>query len=295
VLDGGAAALADGRIDQIHRDRMGSVALRDQVRGGLARALTGVATAAHGRSPGFFTDLLVPIAVSGIPDQIALLLELIPNNSQDSYWWAWREALKHLPLTARQKLIEALLAGDVPIPLREVILSGWEPDLSATIASAVEANNSLRAAIEKLAAVAEASAREFALGVLARIADLRAAELLLAFAISEPALRPRVGRVLVDARWPRLEGARWPGMSPAPQAVTSIRKRLLSLTADPEPSLRHWAASVLADIDASVDGEFPLEEPRHPHLASGIPWPFRATFSSQSSDHEMQTGRPTTS
>jgi hypothetical protein len=225
-----------------------------------------------GRSLWLPADLLVPIAVSGIPEHVLLLLELVPNSPQDSYWWAWREALKYLAPAARQQLIESLLTRGVPAALREVIMSGREPDLYATIAAAVARSTSLRMAVESLAASAEASSRGFALGVLEQIGDVRTAELLLERAMSEPGLRPRVRRVLVNARWPRADGGGWPGNSP-PHAVTSIRKRLLSLTADSEASLRHWASGLLADIDASVGGAFPPDEPRHPDLSSGIPWP----------------------
>jgi hypothetical protein len=230
-----------------------------------------------GRSPWLFADLLVPIAVSGIPEQVSLLLELMPNSARDSYWWAWREALKYSAPAVRQQLIAALLAGGVPAPLLEVIISHREPDLSATIAASIEASSSLRRAVESLVASADPSSREFALTVIENIGDLRAAESLLALAISEPNLRPRVGRILVGTRWPRPEGERWSTIS-APHAVTSIRKRLLSLTVDTDESLHQWAASVLADIDASVEGAFPMDEPRHPDLPSGIPWPVaRAT------------------
>jgi hypothetical protein len=95
---------------------------------------------------------------------------------------------------------------------------------------------------------------------------------LLRFAAAHPDLRVRIGHMLVDTRWQRAEGGRWRSIA-VPHATTLLRQSLLRLTCDPDETLRDWAVSVLFDLDASVDGEFPVEEPRHPDLTSNIRWP----------------------
>jgi hypothetical protein len=229
------------------------------------------ALAADARTRWRLGDLMVPLSVSGIPEQISLMLELVPDQSRDSYWWAWVEALRRLPRTAQHALVHSLLSGTALGTVGPAIASRAHSDLGTTIAAIVAGNSGLRDAVEALARSDE-QARDFCRAILAQIADVQAAELLLSIAVSEPTLRPLVGSVLVGARWARSGGRTWPGMS-APRSVASIRKRLLGLTVDPELSLRQWASRVLADIDAAVDGAFPADEPRHPDLASGISWP----------------------
>jgi hypothetical protein len=219
-------------------------------------------------------DLLVPIAVSGISDQISPLAELMPGSAQEQYWWAWREAFRYLSLARRLQLVEELLSRGLPEALREVILERRQPDLSAMLAETVEASESLRAQIEALATSEDARMRQFALILLSNIGTRQASiESLLALAVSQPDLRDRIGHMSIDTRWQPPEGGRWRGIA-VPHATSFVRKKLLHMTVEPDAALRHWAVKVLYEIDASVDGEFPVDEPRHPDLASNIRWPF---------------------
>jgi hypothetical protein len=235
---------------------------------------------AEGRLPaGAVADLLVPIAISGIPEQVELLRELVQETPQDSHWWAWEAAVEYLPLAAMQKLIEGWLAeGAVPPAVLRVIEPPRRGDVGATFAAAIAASRHLRETIESRAQAADGNPLgEFARLILARIDDLAAVELLVRLGVSEPSLRSEVGRAVAAVRWPREKGG-WAGGG-APRAVPELRQQLLSLTAAAERAVAEWATQLLSDIDASVEDSFPLDEPRHPDLGSGIGLVGGAAFS----------------
>jgi hypothetical protein len=224
-------------------------------------------------TPVFAENLLIPIAISGIADQISLLTELMPRNVLDQHWWAWREALRYLSPNSRIQLVQTVLSSGVPAGLRDVILKRHEPDLSAMLAECVEASESLRSSIEALVNGGDPQTQQFALSLLSNVGARPAAvDSLLRFARAHPGLRVRIGHLLVDTRWQRPEGGRWRSIA-VPNAATYVREKLLQLTQDDDVALRDWAATVLSDVDASVDGEFPPAEPRHPDLSSNIRWP----------------------
>jgi hypothetical protein len=92
-------------------------------------------------------------------------------------------------------------------------------------------------------------------------------------------LENRVQRSLIS--WRTIEGAvtehvpseHWRGaFEVLPVAATELRRKLLAMTTDGGP--RDAAARVLREIDRVRDENgAPEEEPRHPDLASGKPWP----------------------
>jgi hypothetical protein len=129
-----------------------------QLAGGRVREVCG-----EGAAHAIIETLLVPIAISGIADQISLLIELMPRQAQDSYWWAWRQAFQFLSREAQIRLCEALLSSAVPQGLRDVVLQNRERDLSAMLAESVEASPSLRRAVEALMNSDDASMRQFGL------------------------------------------------------------------------------------------------------------------------------------
>jgi hypothetical protein len=219
-------------------------------------------------------DIVVPLAVSAVPQRVELLLEALPDSNNDSYWYEWAQAIGLLPPGDQRKVVEALLT-DVKWTNGRTQATFRGHGVMEVLVPVVQADDSLRRTLKLAVCSASPSPmRDFARHLLVAMGDLDSAMTALPAALADAALRPLAEAAIRHARWyQHPDHRRFPDHN-APQALTAVRRLLLNTAYRGDEPSREWARRLLVQIEAELEGSYPVEEPRHPDLASRLPWPF---------------------
>jgi hypothetical protein len=218
-------------------------------------------------------DILVPLAVTAISQRIELLLDALPDLNNESYWHEWAHAVGLLPQGDQREVLEALLTDSKWTDGRAGPAFPGQ-GIMEVLVPIVQGDDSLRRTLKLMAFSDSASARrDFARQLLVAMGDPDSAMAALLAALGDPALRPLAEVAILHARWhPHPDHRRFPDHN-APQALTAVRGLLLDTACRGDESTREWAKRLLVQIEAELEGFYPVEEPRHPDLASRLPWP----------------------
>jgi len=231
-------------------------------------------------------DVLVPLAASALPNRTELLLDLLPSSGNDTYWYEWVHALSLLPASDQRDVVRALLTnkkwtdGATQHAVRDRSLVG-------SLASIVKEDESLRQTITS-AAHAETALpiRNLARHAIVAMGDPKSTMTMVEAALADPTLRSLAEAAIHNARWrPHPDQSNFPDYS-APQALTNVRKLLLHTAHWGSESSKEWARRVLLEMDSRLEGSYPVDEPRHPDLASGLAWPMAVSAAA------LSTGSP---
>jgi hypothetical protein len=217
------------------------------------------------REPHFLEEMIRACQSVQTPEIEEALFKLAENDAAFYDNRAWRDAVRRRgTLTAARRYLDLVMEGKIDCR------DGWRT--SQEIAGLLNTHAELR---------------DYAYGQLKDGTSPKTA--LLANAVAEGddpdkllllvEIEHRLQRSLIS--WRTIEGAvtehvpseQWRGaFEVLPVAVTELRRKLLAMTTDGGP--HDAAARVLREIDRVRDENgAPEDEPRHPDLASGKPWP----------------------
>lgn len=223
-------------------------------------------------------EILVPLAASAVPERIALLLEAFPDSNNDTYWHEWTTALGLLPAAGQRAIVEALITNPKWTASRthaEFRVHG----VMDALAPVIQSDASLRQRLNDVVRLdSDLPMRTFARHLLIAVGDAESAKTALDAALAHPTLRSFAEAAIRRARWySHPDRRRLPDYN-VPQSLAPVRARLLEVAHHGEESERAWATRLLSMIDSQVEesGSYPIDEPRHPNLASGLPWPIVA-------------------
>jgi hypothetical protein len=220
---------------------------------------------ARQRKPDFLEEMIRACEAVQTPEVEGALLKLAESDTAFYHNHAWREAVRR-----RGTLTSARIYLDLVVEGKIDGRGGWHT--SQEIASLVNMHSELR---------------EYVYGLLKDGTSPKAE--LLAIAVAEGddpdgllllvELENKLGRPLIS--WRTIQRAiskqvpseHWRGaFDVLPVPATELRQKLLARTTDGGP--HDAAAKVLREIDRMRDENgAPEDEPRHPDLASGKPWP----------------------
>lgn len=218
-------------------------------------------------------DIVVPLAVSAAPQRVELLLELLPDSSNDSHWHEWAHAVALLAPRDQRNVVEAMLTNDKWMG-GQTQLALHVDSFTEVLVPVVQTDKSLRRTL-KLAAFADSATptRDFARYLLVAMGDPDSAMTALQAALLDPTLRPLADGAIRRARWHRHSNhRRFPDYS-APQALTPVRRLLLDTAYHGDESYREWARRLLVQLEWELQGSYPIDEPRHPNIESRLSWP----------------------
>jgi hypothetical protein len=228
------------------------------------------------REPYFLEEMIRACEAVQTPEIEEALFKLAENDAAFYDNHAWRDAVRRQgTLASARRYLDLVMEGKINGR------DGWRT--SQEIAGLLNAHSELR---------------DYAYGVLKDGISPKA--VLLANAVAEGGdsdgllllveLENRLQRSLIS--WRTIQGAitehvpseHWRGaFDVLPVVATALRRKLLAMTTDGGP--HDAAARVLREIDRVRDENgAPEDEPRHPDLASGKPWPILA------SDPDTQDG-----
>lgn len=217
------------------------------------------------REPHFLEELIRASEPVQTPEIEEALFKLAENDAAFYGNQAWRDAMRRRgTLASARRYLDLVIDGKIDTR------DGWQT--SQQIAGLLDMHSELR---------------DYAYGLLKDGTSPKTA--LLANAVAEGddpdgllllvELENKLQRPLIS--WRTIRGAvtehvpseHWRGaFDMLPVAATELRRKLLAMTAD--GGSRDSAARVLREIDQVRDESgAPEEEPRHPDLASGKPWP----------------------
>jgi hypothetical protein len=217
-------------------------------------------------------DILVTLAVSTVPRRTDLLLETLLHSNND-LWYEWAHAVGLMPTEDQRSIIQALLTNPK-------WTNSWaQPsfrgrDVVDVFIPVIQADNSFRETLKATAfSDSPSPMRDFARHLLVTIGDSESAIVALQASLTDPALRSLAEAAIHKARWyPHPDHRGFPDRN-APRALTSVRRLLLHAAYGGDESSREWARNVLVRLDVELENSYPIEEPRHPDLASGLAWP----------------------
>lgn len=217
------------------------------------------------REPHFLEEMIRACEAVRAPEIEEALFRLAEGNAAFYGNNAWRDAVRRQgTLASARRYFDLVMEGKIDGR------DGWHT--SQEVAGLLKTHSELR---------------DYAYGLLKDGNSPRA--LLLASAVAEGGdadgllqlveLENKLGRALIS--WRTIQGAitehvpseHWRGaFDVLPVAATELRRQLLAMTTDGGP--HDSAARVLREIDRVRDESgTPEDEPRHPDLASGKPWP----------------------
>lgn len=217
------------------------------------------------RDPYFLEEMIRACEAIQTPEIEEALFKLAENNAAFYDNHAWRDAVRRQgTFASARRYLDLVMEGKIDSR------DGWHT--SQEIAGLLNAHSELR---------------DYAYGLLKDSTSPKA--VLLASAVAESGdsdgllllveLENRLRQPLIN--WRTIQGAvtehvpseHWRGaFDVLPVAATELRQKLLAMTTDGGP--HDAAARVLREIDRIRDENgAPEDEPRHPDLASGKPWP----------------------
>ena len=220
---------------------------------------------ARQREPYFLEEMIRACEAVRAPEIEEALFKLAQSNAAFYGNNAWRDAVRRQgTLASARRYLDLVMEGKIDGR------DGWHT--SQEVAGLLKTHSELR---------------DYAYGLLKDGNSPRV--LLLANAVAEVGdpdgllqlveLENRLRRPLIS--WRTIQGAitehvpseHWRGaFDVLPVAATELRRKLLAMTTDGGP--HDYAARALREIDRVRDESgTPEEEPRHPDLASGKPWP----------------------
>ncbi len=177
-----------------------------------------------------------------------------------NYWW--RDAvLRRGTLSAARRFVDCALNGT---------FDGWRAEIIHQLAGLIDAHFPLRAHVyDRLKDGRSGAGLALLAAAVAETPDAEGLLLLL-----RNGRRSLISRQTIERTVTKYVAAGWRGgFTIVPISVVAMRRELLAMTKDGSNS--DAAARCLNEIDRIRDDYgSPEDEPRHPDLASGWPWPF---------------------
>jgi hypothetical protein len=217
------------------------------------------------REPYFLEDMIRATESAQTPEIEEALFALAENDATFYANHAWRDAVRYRgTLTSARRYLDLVIQGKIPVhdswhTSREIAdLLNTHPELCEYAYGILKDGTSPKAAL-LASAVAEAD---------------DPGGLLLLVELENRLRRPLISwRTIRGAVTKHVPSEHWRGgFDVVPVAATELRQKLLTMTTDGGP--HDTAARVLREIDRVRDENgAPEDEPRHPDLPSGKPWP----------------------
>lgn len=215
--------------------------------------------------PDFLEEMIRACEFVQTPGIEEALFKLAENDAAFYGNWGWRDAVRRRgTLTSARRYFDLVMEGKIDASDR------WH--MSQEIAGLLNMHSELREHAYRLLKDGTLPKAELLANAVAEGDDPDKLLLLIE-------LESKLQRSLISSR--TIEGAvtehipseQWQGaFEVLPVAATELRRKLLAMTTDGGP--RDAAARALREIDRVRDKNgAPEDEPRHPDLASGKPWP----------------------